>query len=238
LKRPVSASAERRVERARVLVIALSAVLVTVIGGIGLFYVLLKGGPDEVAEGTHYRTIEPTPKVDPNAPIRVTEFFSYACPHCMTFEPMLHDWVESLPDDVRFDRTPVSYTPEWTLLANTYYVLLRAKALDANHDRLFAAIHNNGKTFGSKEAIADFVDGHGINRAAFLAAFDSSEARRAMTDAIRRSRDYTITSVPTLVIGDRYVILPDVSRRDTLTVADALIAKLRTERTATGTKAS
>jgi hypothetical protein len=40
------------------------------------------------------------------------------------------------------------------------------------------------------------------------------------------------------VIGDRYVILPDVSRRDTLTVADALIAKLRTERTATATKAS
>ena len=112
----------------------------------------------------------------------------------------------------------------------TYYVLLRLRALDANHERIFSAIHDKGRVFRSKEELAELVDGHDITRAEFLAAFDSNETRRAMNEAARLTQAYSITSVPTIVVGDRWVILPDVPRRDTLPVATQLIEKLRAER--------
>jgi thiol:disulfide interchange protein DsbA len=218
---------QKRIQRARLIVLALAGVIVAIIAGFAI-YALYGGGPDELAEGKQYRTLDDLGPLGAG-PIVVTEFFSYACPHCMTFEPSLDEWVEGLPDDVRFERVPVSYSEEWTLLAQTYYVLLRLRALDANHDRIFSAIHDKGRVFRSKEELADFVDGHDITREEFLAAFDSGDTRRAMNEAARRTRAYSITSVPTIVVGDRWVILPDVPRRDTLPVANQLIEKLRAE---------
>jgi len=229
VKKPVPTSVQKRIQRARMIVIALAGVIVAIIAGFAL-YSLYGGDPDELAEGTQYRKIE---SAAPSAgPIRVTEFFSYACPHCASFEPSVDEWAKSLPDDVSFERVPVSYSDEWTMLAQTYYVLVRMRALEANHARLFSAIHDNGRVFRTKEELAEFVDGHDITRAEFLTAFDSAETRRAMSDAARRVQAYAITSVPTIVVAGRWVVLPDVPRRDTLPVADQLIEKLRAERAA------
>jgi thiol:disulfide interchange protein DsbA len=228
VKKPVPTSVQKRIQRARMVVFALVGVIVAIIAGFAI-YALYGGAPDELAEGKQYRTLD-NPKPVGTGLITVTEFFSYACPHCMTFEPSLAEWVEDLPDDVRFERVPVSYSAEWTLLAQTYYVLLRLRALDANHERIFSAIHDKGRVFRSKEELAELVDGHDITRAEFLAAFDSNETRRAMNEAARLTQAYSITSVPTIVVGDRWVILPDVPRRDTLPVATQLIEKLRAER--------
>ena len=227
MKKPVPTSVQKRIQRARMIVIALSGVIVAIIAGFALFS-LYGGGPDELAEGKQYRALD-NPGADTTS-IRVTEFFSYACPHCASFEPALEEWLKTLPDDVRFERVPVSYSEEWTLLARAYYVLLKMRALEANHERLFSAIHDKGRVFRTKEDLAEFVDGHGITRAEFLGTFDAADTRRALSEASRRVQAYTITSVPTLVIGDRWVILPDVPRRDTLPVADRLIEKLRAER--------
>jgi protein dithiol oxidoreductase (disulfide-forming) len=229
LRKPVPASVQRRVDRARRIVLALSAVIVTALVAIGIYYIFFVGGPDEIAEGTHYRTVGSQAR---GGPIRVTEFFSYGCPHCKTFEPLIAEWSAALPEDVRFERVAVSYSPDWTMLAQTYSVLARTGALEGNHTRLFAALHDDGRTFRSKDELADFVDGHGITREEFLAAFDSPTTRRTLAESNRRVRDLSITSVPSIVIADRWVILPEVSRRDTLAVADHLIEKARAERVA------
>ena len=54
--------------------------------------------------------VELNPAVSTGDPARivVTEFFSYQCPHCNSFEPVLRRWAEQLPDDVDFERVPTA----------------------------------------------------------------------------------------------------------------------------------
>jgi len=231
-KNPGTTAQQRRVQRVRTITLTAAGLLVAAVLGYGLIYSLGSSAPDEIAEGEHFRLVDNPAPVDPRGPIRVTEFFSYGCIHCKNFDPMIEEWRRQLPDDVVFERAPVAFSPIWTLLGQTYYALEGAGALEGNHQRLFRAIHDDGLQFLSREMIADYVDGHGIDRAAFVADFDSAGTRRALTDAARRASDWVITGVPTVVVGDRYVISPKLSRRDTLLVADRLIAQLRDERTA------
>ncbi len=126
----------------------------------------------------------------------------------------------------------MAFSPAWQLLAQTYFTLQRLDALDDNHMRLFRAIHDNGQQFATPESMADFVDGSGVTRADFLQMFNSPEVRRDLRDADAMQRNIVISSVPTLVVDDRYVVNMDVGRKQALEVVDYLITR-QLEETAT-----
>ena len=69
--------------------------------------------------------------------------------------------VETSPpaDNVTFVPSPVIFSPIWEILAQSHYALDSIGALEANHDRLFRAIHDSGRQFLTPEMVADFVDG-------------------------------------------------------------------------------
>lgn len=155
----------------------------------------------------------------------VREFFSYACPHCRNFEPLLNDWLQHLPKGVVFERTPVAYSAEWTLLARTYYTLKELHALEPNHERIFRAIHDRGRQFPTAESMAEFVNGYGVSKEEFLRIYQSPSVDERMREAARDQEALGITSVPTLVVDDKYRVTMDVGRKVALDVVDQLIAK-------------
>ncbi len=211
-------------------VIAFAVLIVAVVGGYGLFRSTAIDVSGEFVEGTHYKIIDGTtaPSV---GPIRVTEFFSYGCVHCRNFDPMVNDWLRGAPKEAAFDRSPVSFSPEWSLLAQTYFTLQSLNALDENHERIFKAIHDNAKQFYTAETIADFVDGHGISRDAFLTAFNSPAIVKSATEAGRRERALHVNSVPYLTVADHYAVNMDtVPRKKAFDVVNFLVAKARAER--------
>lgn len=214
---------DRQVSRVRTTIIIAVAVVVAAVVGYGLLYSsgVTEG---EYRAGTHYEVIEDAPRRRPGAPIRVREFFSYGCIHCRNFDPLIEDWKTGLPEGVVFERTPVAFSPAWTLLARTYLALEASDALEANHDRLFRAIHDQGRQFLTPEMLADFVDGYGVSKADFLRAFESSGVRRKALEAEADQRRLQIASVPTLVVDDRYRVSMDVGRKTALAVVDHLIA--------------
>src|SRR5256885_2114922 len=57
-------------------------------------------------EGTDYRKVEPRQPTDSPGKIEVIEFFSYACPHCNEFYPLVSIWQAKLPKNVVFRRVP------------------------------------------------------------------------------------------------------------------------------------
>jgi protein dithiol oxidoreductase (disulfide-forming) len=177
----------------------------------------------EFQAGTHYEIIEGAATRRPGEPVRVQEFFSYGCVHCRNFDPMIERWKQTLPDGVVFERTPVAFSPAWTLLAQTFYALDEVGALEQNHDRLFRAIHDSGRQFLTTDAMADFVAGQGVSREQFLQALGSASVRRKVGDAEMQQREMRISSVPTLVVAGRYRIGMDVGRKTSLDVADHLI---------------
>ena len=49
--------------------------------------------------------------------IEVVEFFFYLCPHCFAFDPVLEQWLKTLPADVSFRRVPIGTQAQLKLLA-------------------------------------------------------------------------------------------------------------------------
>lgn len=214
---------ERHVIRIRNTIIGVVAAIVVIVIGYGLVYStgVTEG---EYQAGTHYDVIEDARGRRPGEPIEVREFFSYACIHCRNFDPMIEDWQARKPDGVEFRRVPVTFSPVWALLARTYLALDELGALERNHERLFSAIHDQGRQFLSAEMVADYVDGYGVSREAFLRAFDSTAVRSRFRQAERDQRELGIASVPTLVVDDKYRIGMEVGRRAALDVLDHIIA--------------
>jgi len=217
------AQQQRRVELVRNSIIGSVLIVIAAVVGYGLLYSTGVTDSAEFVEGEHYRLIEGAPRRRADQPIVVTEFFSYACVHCRNFQSLLDDWRQDLPEDVRFERSPVSFNANLAMLAQAYFALEEADALDPNHERIFTAIHDNGLRFLSVDQVADFVSGRSIDRQAFLDAYNSREIRRMRSKQEDRQRRLAIASTPTLVVADRYAVTMDGGRRQALQVVDHLI---------------
>lgn len=218
--------ANKRLALIRNLIIGFVGVLVIGILGYGLLY--SNQMPQAWTEGEHYTVLENAPPLRAGAPIIVAEYFSYACIHCRNLDPLIDEWRTTIPDDVRFRRLPVSFGGAWDVLAGGFYALEAKGALEQNHNRLFRAIHDQGRSFISAEMLADFVDGNGVNREDFLQAFASAPVRREVTRAKRLTRELGVTSVPTFIVGGRYrVSVGAVGRVEALALTDFLLDRIR-----------
>ncbi|MGE0622980.1 MAG: thiol:disulfide interchange protein DsbA/DsbL [Pseudomonadales bacterium] len=208
----------------RNLIIAAVAIVVALVVGYGLLYTsgVTQG---EFVEGEHYQVLPDAPRRRPGAPIVVQEFFSYGCIHCRNFDPLVEEWLPTLPEGVRFERVPVAFSPDWSLLGQTYYALDALGILAENHERIFARIHDRRDFFDSAAEVADFVDGHGTTADVFLATVNGPDVRRRMRDADNAQRRVGLTAVPTLVVDGTYVVTMDVGRKVALEVVDYLIAQ-------------
>ena len=181
-------------------------------------------------EGTTYRTITPAqPTASPNK-IEVIEFFSYGCPHCAHFYPVVNDWLKTLPKDVVFRRVPVGFDrPPWVNLERTYYALGATGELERLDGKLFNAIHEEHQQLFEEGSIADWVGKNGGNADKFSAAYASFGVNNQVAQADKMAEQYGITSIPTMVVDGRYAALGD-SFPDIIANTNALIAKARAEK--------
>ncbi|MCZ6640049.1 MAG: thiol:disulfide interchange protein DsbA/DsbL [Gammaproteobacteria bacterium] len=217
-------SSDTKVTRVRTTILSFAVVIAIGVIGYGTLYStgIAEG---EYVEGDHYKLIDNPPRRRPGETIKVTEFFSYGCIHCRNFDPLLENWQKTMPEGVSFSRSPIAFSqPLWSLLGQTYLTLEVTGALEENHSRIFRVIHDNGRQFLSADMIANFVDGHGIEKSVFLRNFNSPKVRRALQQALEDERRLVIPSVPTLMVSDRYLINMD-SRKTALDIVDYLISK-------------
>ena len=219
----MSKKSDAKVTRVRNAIIGFVVLLVVAVIGYGMLY--SSGATQgEFIAGEHYTVLEAPPRRRMGDPIEVREFFSYGCVHCRNFDPLIEDWDATKPANVTFERTPVTFSPIWALLAQTYLTLEHLDIVDDNHARLFRHIHENRGQFLSAEAVADFVDGNGASREEFLEAFNSAEVRRALRAADTAQRTAGISAVPTIVVADKYLVTMDHGRKVALEIVDHLIA--------------
>jgi len=184
-------------------------------------------------EGKDYLLVQPPLPVADSAKLVVTDFFSYACPHCFAFSPDLRSWESKLPKDVVLDRVAVTFGRQpWGLLAQLYYTLRsfgKERQLDA---AVFEALHREGAPLTSAERIADWAGAHGVDREKFLSTFGSVTIRSFATTAEQLTGRVKLRGVPSLVIDGKYLVqvADNGDFAPQLEVVDALIAKARLER--------
>jgi thiol:disulfide interchange protein DsbA len=181
-------------------------------------------------EGKDFSRVEtPQPPTAPAGKVEVLEFFSYACPHCSTFEPTLESWAKQLPADVSLRRVPVPFLMNADNFMKTYYALEALGAVQAVQLKIFRAIHVERQRLDTGENIAAFVGKNGVDAAKFLDAFKSFSVATAVTRAKKMVADYKVESVPTLVVAGRWMTSPSQagSSERALAVVDQLVQRTR-----------
>ncbi len=184
-------------------------------------------------EGRDYTAVQPALPIVAADKIVVTDFFSYACPHCFSFSPDLRVWESKLPGDVVLDRAAVTFGRQsWGLLAQLYYTL-RALGTEKELDRtVFEAVHLEHAPLTSPDGIADWAAAHGVDRAKFLGTFGSFAVRSFAASAEELTSRVKLRGVPSIVVDGKYLVAINDNGdfEPQLAIVDALIAKVRAER--------
>ena len=171
--------------------------------------------PAQLVEGTDYRTLSPAQPTTSPGKIEVLEFFSYACPHCKKFYPLVSAWAAKLPKDVVFKRVAVGYgRPEWLNLSRTFYALPVTGDLERLDGPLFHAIHDDQQKLFDEQSIADWVGKHGGNAEKFANAYVSFGVNNQTVQADQMVEDYQIGGIPALAVNGRYVVVSPTEAED------------------------
>jgi len=182
--------------------------------------------------GTDYRILSPPHPTEHPGKIEVTEFFSYACPHCNEFYPKLRTWLATQQQDVVLRRVPVGFNrPPWINLARAFYALQSLGLLDQLDGPLFEAIHDRHEQLFDEDSLAQWVGKNGGSAEKFAAAYSAFSVNNQTVQADAMAEDYGVDGVPTLAVDGRYVALGNTFP-EILKNTDALVAKVRAEHAA------
>ncbi len=161
--------------------------------------------------------------------IEVAEVFWYGCPHCYNFEPVLANWRQTLPDDVRLVTIPVMWNPTNEIHARIFYTAEALGKLEEMHSAIFKEMHQNGKKLTDQGEIEKLFAEFGVSSEQFNQTFRSFAVESKLKRARNLTRRYRVRGVPLLVVNGKYTIDgPEVkSFDDQLAVAGELIERER-----------
>ena len=143
-----------------------------------------------------------------NSDIKVIEFFNFSCPACNASQPYIDDWLEDKPEQVIWQRTPVPFQRWGGLYARLFFVLEGFNKDEELFRSVFRALHKERKLLNSEGRIVDWlVEDHGFDEDKTEKAFSSFAVDTKMRKNQRLVEQYGVTSTPTIVVADRYLLL-------------------------------
>ena len=161
----------------------------------------------DFVEGKDYIPLERPKAAATGDKVEVIEFFSYGCPHCAHFEPVLEAWLESgKPENVEFRRVPVAWNQGFEAFARVYYAAHMNSATAEANEAIFHLIHEERPPQLTLETIADVLARHGVDKAAFIQDFGGDAVTAKVDEAKALTRAYRVSGVPMLVVGGAYQV--------------------------------
>jgi protein dithiol oxidoreductase (disulfide-forming) len=161
--------------------------------------------PDAIIAGRDYEVIGTSAPATKANKLEVIEAFSFACPHCNQFEPILHGWSQGLPHDVSLTRLPVVFGREpWRLLAKAHYVGAALGIGDKIGAALFKALHVDHSSLADEDAVAGVFVAQGAKREKVLELLRSDKIAEQVKTAEATATAFKVTGVPTLIVAGKY----------------------------------
>jgi len=180
--------------------------------------------------GLDYTELKPAQPVETQGKIEVLEFFWYGCPHCYTLEPLLEQWIPTLPADAQFRRQPAVFNnPAWARDAGIYYAFDALGVVKRIHRPFFDAIHRDRLRTDNAQALAEWLNRNGVDSRKFDEAFKSFGVQSKVRRAAQLSAAYRIDGTPALAVQGRYTVSTEQGRtqKGMLAVAEYLIGVTR-----------
>ncbi|BDX08345.1 thiol:disulfide interchange protein DsbA [Planctobacterium marinum] len=158
-------------------------------------------------EGTHYRVIADEASKEKN----ITEFFSFWCPHCYNFEPIVAEIKKKKSNDVKFVKVHVNFMrsagPDVQDMASQAMMVGRALNKDVEvNGAIFSHIHRDRKLIASKEDLQAILARTGITAEQFDKAWDSFAVKGMMGKNAKLINEFRrhVSGVPNFIVNGKY----------------------------------
>jgi thiol:disulfide interchange protein DsbA len=183
-----------------------------------------------------YTPITPPQPTEDAGKIEVLEFFSYGCPHCAEFYPLLSAWVAKQPGDVVIKKVPITFgRAAWANIARLYYTLEVTGDLHRLDGEIFKAIHVERQNLMEEKALAEWVAKKGVDPKKFAETYSSFGVMSRVKRGDQMAQAYKIQGVPAIAVEGKFLV-GGKDFEETLATADKLIAQARAEKAGKGSK--
>uniref|UniRef100_UPI0040483A8F thiol:disulfide interchange protein DsbA/DsbL n=1 Tax=Rheinheimera sp. TaxID=1869214 RepID=UPI0040483A8F len=159
---------------------------------------------DSFNEGQHYQTLPTAPA----STAKVVEYFSYYCPFCYNFEPVVAELKPALPTGLRLQKIPVAFHggPLAPDVQRAHALAETLNVAESFSSALFAQIHQQRKPPQSRDALKQLFAGLGVDNEKFDANFSSLPVNSLIADYEQAIRTANIRSVPGFIVNDKYLV--------------------------------
>ncbi len=155
-------------------------------------------------EGKYYKVLD----VPHSAQPKVSEFFSFYCPHCFKFEPIIEQLKQKLPEGTEFQKNHVSFMggDMGLNMSKAFFTIVSLNVQDKMGPVMFDQIHVKRQPPKNVTELRTIFTDQGIDGDKFDSTFNSF----AVDSMVRRSdqafNDSGLTGVPSVVVNDKYLV--------------------------------
>jgi len=191
------------------------------------------------SEGTHYVRITPAQQTTvPSGKVEVLEVFSYACPACNAFQPVMELMRRGLPANAQLAFLPAAFNQaeDWPMFQRAYLTAQALGIAERTHQAMYDAVWKTGElavtTPGTNRlknplpAITDaarfYARAGGVDQQQFLAMANSFGIDSKIRSAEAQILAMHVDSTPTLIVNGKYRII-----RDSVKTNDELFALVK-----------
>jgi thiol:disulfide interchange protein DsbA len=185
--------------------------------------------PLKWVEGTNYVRVNPVQHTTvPAGKIEVLEVFSYGCPACNQFQPVIEQLQKQLPANAQMAFLHASFKPEesWPVFQRAYFAAQSLGVAEKAHQAIYDSIWktgelgivdpNSGGLKRQQPTINDVAKRYerltGVKQADFLAAANSSATDTKMRLADAQIEAMRVPGTPCIVVNGKYRVNLDSIR--------------------------
>lgn len=173
---------------------------------IGLLLLPLSLHAANFKEGTNYTVVSQVATAEPE----VLEFFSFYCPHCYKFEPLIKNLQKELPSDVKVKKNHVNFLGKQMgpKLTHAYAAAELLGKQDEVGSIIFNQLHVQGKGIHSDADILAIFKQASIPEAdAKSALAENNFSTNGIASQMKRNTEtYKVRGVPTLIVNGKYQV--------------------------------
>lgn len=156
-------------------------------------------------EGKHYEVVKQTATASPE----ILEFFSFYCPHCFKFEPLMEQLQASLGDDVKIKKNHVNFLGKemGPQLTQAYAAAEILEVEDKVASLIFDQIHTQRKQINGEAGILAIFEKAGISNSEAKGALASFPVSGIASQMKRNTENFNIRGVPSLIVNGKYQVI-------------------------------
>ena len=172
-------------------------------------------------EGKNYFTIDPAQPTTHPGKIEVTEVFSYGCPACNSFHPIVDTIAHHLPANAVMTYLPAGFRPDenWVVYQQAYFAAAALGIAEKTYDASFDGVWKSGEIssynlstgqLAPKSAwpdinkLAQFYGHYGVDPKEFVAVANSFAVKTQINRANQMIAAYGVEGTPTIIINGHY----------------------------------